>query len=100
MGEKKPTTLDGLMRTARQVRKEFPLNTCYNTIAAWSDRVNMMLHNQSFQTENSKNQIKCSFLVKNMVKKSVSTWLVDPVSIKSSIFFRQIVQKKASGEKL
>jgi transposase len=55
MGGRKPTTLDGLMRTARQVWKEFPLETCYNTTAAWSDRVNLMLLNQGFQIENLKN---------------------------------------------
>jgi hypothetical protein len=55
MGGKKPTTLDGLMRSARQVWKELSLETCYNTMAAGSDRVNMMLHNQGFQIENLKN---------------------------------------------
>lgn len=51
---KKALTLGGLKKVARQVWPKFLLQTCYNIMAAWGERVNLMLENSGFQIENLK----------------------------------------------
>jgi hypothetical protein len=54
MFEKKTKTLAGLMKVAKKVWAAFPLATCYNTMAAWGERVNLMLENMGLQIEHLK----------------------------------------------
>ena len=59
MFTRKPETIAGLQKIAREVWKEFPETICYNTMKAWPGRVQKMLQNNGFQIENMKNDLVC-----------------------------------------
>ena len=60
MFARKPETIAGLQKIAREVWKEFPETICYNTMKTWPRRVQKMLRNNSFQIRKyEKNKFVC-----------------------------------------
>jgi hypothetical protein len=50
--QEKTSTLDGLMRAARQVWADLDFSYCYNTMASWEERVEKMIERKGFRIEN------------------------------------------------
>ena len=69
MFTRKPETIAGLQKIAREVWKEFPETTCYNTMKAWPGRVQKMLQNNGFQIENMKKWFGLFLVVENRFNK-------------------------------